>query len=282
MKDGSRFTDISNYEKMQFKEECTDRDPRLAQTVRTPGYKRIGATTVSVPDFGSCITGYQYVKFIVAPAYDGGKSTNDMPLFRYAEVLLNFAEAKAERGTLTQADLDKSIKLLRDRVGMPKLFLDEANADPCSYLSSQYKNVDKGENKGVILEIRRERRIELAREGFRWHDLLRWKAGELLERKFYGMYFPGTGSYDLDGNGTIDLEIYSGADPVKVSGRQYLKVGSDIVFDNSASSGQIWVNANIEKKWREDRDYFYPIPTQERTLNPNLTQNPNWIDDLSQ
>lgn len=282
MTDGSRFTDISNYEKMQFKEECTDRDPRLAQTIRTPGYKRIGETATSLPDFGSCITGYQYVKFIVSSAFDGGKSTNDMPIFRYAEVLLNFAEAKAERGTLTQEDINRSIKLLRDRVGMPNLILTDANANPCPYLSNQYLNVDKGINKGVILEIRRERRIELVREGFRWHDLLRWKAGELLERKFYGMYFPGTGSYDLDGDGSVDLEIYSGADPVKVPGRQYLKIGSDIVFDDNAPSGQIWVNANIEKKWREDRDYFYPIPTQERTLNPNLTQNPGWTDELSE
>ena len=281
MKDGSRFTDTPGYEKMLFRDECKDRDPRLAQTIRTPGYKRSGETSVSLPNFASCITGYQYIKYILPASYDVGKCTNDMPVFRYAEVLLNYAEAKAERGNLTQQDLEKSIKLIRDRVGMPNIDMNAANQSPCSYLSSKYINVDNGKNKGVILEIRRERRIELIREGHRWNDLMRWKEGHLLAAKFYGMYFPGAGQYDLDGNGTIDIEIYDGEKPGNIVGRQYLKVGTDIVFDNNASSGQIWVNANIEKKWREDRDYLYPIPTQERSLNPNLTQNPNWEDDLS-
>lgn len=281
MTDGSRFTDLDNFEKKTFKEECENRDPRMAQTIRTPGYKRVGETEVSLPDFGSCITGYQYIKYILSTDYDnGGKCTNDMPIFRYAEVLLNFAEAKAERGTLSQQDIDKSIKLLRDRVGMPNLLMANANANLDPYLANQYLNVDQGPNKGVILEIRRERRIELIREGFRWHDLLRWKEGELLERKFYGMYFPGTGTYDLDGDGTTDLEIYEGDKPGNVPGRQYLKLGEDIVFDHYSDGGQIWVNANIEKVWRENRDYFYPIPTQDRILNPNLEQNPNWMDDL--
>jgi hypothetical protein len=94
-------------------------------------------------------------------------------------VLLNFAEAKAELGTLTQADIDRSIKLLRDRVGMPNLDMAAANANPDPYLASQYINVT-GPNKGVILEIRRERGIELVMEGFRWDDLMRWKEGHLV------------------------------------------------------------------------------------------------------
>lgn len=280
MADGSRFTDIPDYQEKTFKEECENRDPRLAQTIRTPGYKRVGESAVSLPNFNASVTGYQYIKFVMGASFDAGKSTNDMPIFRLAEVYLNYAEAKAELGTLTQGDIDISIKLLRDRVGMPNLNLNVANANPDPYLASQYENVDQGAFKGVILEVRRERRIELIREGFRWHDLLRWKAGKLLEQRFYGMYFPGIGTYDLDGNGSIDLEIYAGEKPAVVQGRQYLKVGADIVFDNNANSGQMWINSNIDKKWREDRDYFYPIPTQERTLNPNMTQNPNWHDDL--
>lgn len=86
-------------------------------------------------------------------------SSNDYILFRAAEVYLNFAEAKAELGTLTQADLDKSIKKIRDRVGMPNIDLAAANANPDPYLTAEnsgYHNVT-GANKGVILEIRRER-----------------------------------------------------------------------------------------------------------------------------
>ena len=62
------------------------------------------------------------------------KDINDMPLFRFAEALLIYAEAKAELGTLTQADLDKSVKLLRDRVDMPSINMAEANANPDPYL----------------------------------------------------------------------------------------------------------------------------------------------------
>ena len=278
MKDGSRFTDIPNYKTMQFYEETQNRDPRLSQTIRTPGYKRIGETVTSVPDFSTCITGYQYIKFVLEPKFDTGNCTNDMPIFRYAEVLLNYAEAKAEKGTITQSDIDKSVKLLRDRVGMPNLNVAFSNANPDPYLEGEYPNVSKGINKGVILEIRRERRIELIREGFRWDDLLRWKEGKRLERVFYGMYFPGIGTYDLDRDGKIDLEIYSGKKPATVPGRQYQKIG-ELVLENGEAGGQIITNPTIEKHWTEGKDYFYPIPTQERQLNQNLTQNPGWDDD---
>nr|WP_293834428.1 RagB/SusD family nutrient uptake outer membrane protein [uncultured Arsenicibacter sp.] len=276
MADGSRFTDIKGYETMQFYDEVQNRDPRLTQTIRTPGYTRIGETTPLVPEFGATVTGYQLIKFVSTPKWDTfNKDITDMPVFRYAEVLLNFAEAKAERGTLTQADLDRSIKPIRDRVGMPNMDLAKANAQPDPYLVAQYTQV-KGSNQGVILEIRRERRIELVMENFfRWDDLIRWKEGQLLTKQFKGMYFPGPGSYDLDKNGKVDLVIYEGTKPT-VPGAQLLKLGSEIQLENGNKGGNIVVNGHITKKFNEARDYLYPIPKQERLLNPNLTQNPNW------
>lgn len=278
MKDGTRFTDIPNYKTLQFFEEMQNRDPRLSQTIRTPGYKRIGQTEVSVPDFATSITGYQYVKYVLEPKYDTGNCTNDMPIIRYAEVLLNYAEAKAERGSLTQQDLDKSINHLRRRVDMPNLDMTVANNNPDPFLINEYKNVDKGANMGVILEIRRERRIELIKEGFRYNDILRWKEGKRFESPFYGMYFPGPGEYDLDKNGTVDLILYEGTKPKTRSGIQYQKIG-ELVLENG-NSGRIITNPIIEKKWNESRDYLYPIPTQERKLNNELTQNPGWDDGL--
>ena len=164
MRDGSRFTDRPNYQTMEFFEETQNRDPRLAQTIRTPGYKRIGENGVSVPDFATSVTGYQYVKYVLAPSFDAGQSSNDMPIMRYAEVLLNYAETKAELGQLSQGDLDRSIKLLRDRVAMPNLNLEQANASPDPYLLAEYPNVNQGAQTGVILEIRRERRVELVKK----------------------------------------------------------------------------------------------------------------------
>lgn len=197
-----------------------------------------------------------------------------MPIFRMAEVLLNYAEAKAELGEATQPDIDRSVKLLRDRVAMPNLNIVAANANPDAYLASQYQNVNGG-NKGLILEIRRERRIELVMESLRWNDLMRWKEGHLNAEPYKGMYFPGLGKYDLDKNGTTDVEIYTGNKPTG-SGIQFLKLGSEIILENNTDGGNVLVNPGTAKTFREDRDYLFPIPIQELQLNGSLVQNPNW------
>jgi hypothetical protein len=272
MADGSRFTDIPGYDVMEFYDEVQNRDPRLAQTIRTPGYTRIGETTPIAPDFEATMTGYQPIKWMNLRSYDGNnQSVQDLVLFRFGEVLLNYAEAKAELGTLTQADIDKSIKLLRDRVGMPNLDMAAANASPDPYLMEMYQNVS-GANTGVILEIRRERRIELVMENrLRWEDLMRWKEGHLLTATFQGMYFPGPGFYDLDRNGSMDVEVYSGSKPPATG--PYQIPTSEL---SEGTKGNILANKNIVKTFDETKDYLWPLPTEDLTLNPNLEQNPNW------
>ncbi|WP_242696005.1 RagB/SusD family nutrient uptake outer membrane protein [Desertivirga brevis] len=276
MRDGSRFTDIPNYETLQFYEEVQNRDPRLAQTIRTPGYRRINGTAESgqemAPNFDATVTGYQPIKWMNDPAMDmSGQSAQDLLLFRFAEVLLNFAEAKAELGTITQQDLDRSVKLLRDRVGMPNLILSVANGNPDAYQALLYKNVS-GANKGLILEIRRERRVELVMEqNFRWDDLMRWKEGHLLADQFKGMYFPGPGFFDLDRNNSNDVEIYAGAKPPS-TGVYQIPV-SDL---SEGTKGVIVTNRNIIKTFDENRDYLWPLPIEDLTMNPKLIQNPNW------
>ncbi|MHA4806859.1 RagB/SusD family nutrient uptake outer membrane protein [Flavitalea flava] len=275
MKDGSRFTDISRYDTLQFFKETQNRDPRLSQTIRTAGYTRLDGNVVLQPSYSGSVTGYQLIKFVTGAANDAlGKSPNSLPVFRYAELLLNYAEAKAEQGTITQSDIDKSIKLLRDRVGMPSLNLVAANANPDPYLATQFTQVS-GANAGILLEIRRERRIELIMEGFTWNDLMRWKEGHLLAVPFKGAYFPGAGNFDLDGDGVTDLVIWSGTQP-STPNAQLLQLGTDVTLENGASGGNIIVNGSIPKTFHENRDYLYPLPTQELLLNPNLVQNPNW------
>ena len=275
---GGRFTDLPNYATKEFVDEVQNRDPRLAQTIRTPGYTRVGSTAKVAPNLTFAITGYHLIKYTMETAYDAsGKSVTDMPLFRIAEAYLNFAEAKAELGTLTQADLDKSVNLLRSRVSMPALNLAAANANPDPYLSSTetgYPNVS-GANKGVLLEIRRERGVELIMEDFRYYDVMRWKVGKLFEKPFLGMYFSGLGNYDLDNNGTIDLCLYQGTKPSS-SASIFLEVGKDIEL-SQGTKGNIVAHGNIPRVFREDRDYLYPIPSEEINLSNNiLEQNPNW------
>ena len=299
MTNGDRFTDQPGYETMQYYDEMQNRDPRLTQTVVGPGYMRINSTTVSSPNFGASTTGYQITKWVTDASGDGYLgSSNDYILFRAAEVYLNYAEAKAELGTLTQDDLKISIKKIRDRVGMPNIDMDAANANPDPYLcalESGYQNVT-GPNKGVILEIRRERTIELLLEGFRYYDIIRWKEGKIFEQPYKGMYFPGLtkGSgenrYDVfDMNdGTVgdkekvDICIYTGKKPSVKNIRKFYKLGDEFVLTDGDKGNIICHDIEKEpRQWREDRDYLYPIPTQERLLsNGTLSQNPNWDDGL--
>ena len=299
MTNGDRFTDQPGYETMQYYDEMQNRDPRLTQTVVGPGYMRINSDAVSSPNFGASTTGYQITKWVTDASGDGYLgSSNDYILFRAAEVYLNYAEAKAELGTLTQEDLKISIKKIRDRVGMPNIDMLAANANPDPYLCAPetgYRNVT-GPNKGVILEIRRERTIELCLEGHRYYDIIRWKEGKMFEQPFLGMYFPGLtqGSgdnrYDVfdmnDGiagdKEKVDICIYTGKKPSVKNIRKFYKLGEEFVLTDGDKGNIICHDIEKEpRQWREDRDYLYPIPTQERLLsNGTLSQNPNWDDGL--
>ena len=212
-------------------------------------------------------------------------SACDLPVFRYAEVLLNYAEAKAEAGTVSQGDLDISVNELRKRVGMPPMIMSEVNSNPDWYLLSPetgFTNVD-GSNIGLILEIRRERTVELAVEGFRWDDLMRWKAGYCIDQPITGLYFPGPGEYDLSGDGKTDVIIYSenGSKPDAPSGVLVLRLNHDVKL-TGGSKGYLNPHRDVLRTpFNENRDYLYPIPPAERSLNPNLTQNPGWDDGLT-
>ena len=292
MKDGSRFTDKEGWATMQYKEQMADRDPRLAASTIAPGYIRLGATDVSAPDLSCSSTGYQLVKWVMdVNLPEVGRvdmSYNDIPVFRIAEMYLIYAEALAENDKLSQNDLDISVNLLRQRVGMPDMNLKAANDDPDWYLLSEeygYRNV-KGTNTGIILEIRRERAIELFKEGFRWDDLMRWKEGLCINQVMYGQYFPGLGEYDLTGDNKPDIVLYEGKKPAEKAGVAAFEVGKLTgVMLSEGTKGYInpqpQENPQNEHKFDESRDYYYPIPSTERSLNPNLTQNPGWNDGLN-
>ncbi len=288
MKDGSRFTDKPGWQTMQFAEEMKDRDPRLQQTVRGLNYTRIGSTKVEATDLIMTTTGYQPIKFVQARNTPGssndndaiGSSTNDMPVYRYAEVLLILAEAKAELGTLNQTDLDKTVNVLRDRVGMPHLKMDDANANPDPYLAGAeygFPNVN-GANKGVILEIRRERGIELIMEGRRLDDLFRWKAGKCLDQPLSGVYFPGPGKYDFTGDGKADVAIYEAEQGKPTGVAAAYEIGSDLFLSEGNRGYFDWHTGMKTKRYgfNEERDYLYPIPSDQISVNKNLIQNPGW------
>lgn len=268
--DGSRFTDQTGYDEIPFWNEVKNRDLRLQQTIRTAGYKR--DNTIAPPDFTYTYTGYQPIKLTLdSKATDGvAENYNSLPIMRYAEVLLNYAEAKAELNTFTTDDWNNTIQLIRSRAGISNSPLP---ASPDSYLQQKYF---PGINDPVILEVRRERGIELALEGFRYDDLKRWKAGKLLEMEYDGMYVPTMDTpYDLNEDGKPDVAFVNQVPSNKVPGVYYFILDGQQFKLSGGTTGNLILLSNLPRSY-EDFKYLYPIPYDEIVLNPALEQNPGW------
>lgn len=280
--DGTPFTSVPGHETMIFPEETQNRDGRLQQTIRTPGYTRIngGSVIPAPPDFSYTYTGYQPIKYSLDDTkYDQGTvSVNSVPVIRYAEMLLNYAEAKEELGTFTDEDWSNTIGALRARAGITGgLSAKPTVADP--YLQANYfPNISDP----TLLEIRRERSIELAWEGFRFDDLMRWKKGELLEQKWTGFYVPSLNTpMDLDKDGKPDVAFVQEAPANPVQGISYVNVAPTI--NGKANPQQLTNGTYGELTWLKDaprewldKKYYYPIPESALLKNPKLGQNPGW------
>lgn len=209
----------------------TDRDPRMAARFFKRGDAYIGTSPVfTIPLLSFVKTGFANRCYANITDWTNSRSYIDLPITRYAEVLLIFAEATYElNNSISDNDLELSINLLRKRVNMPKLTNDFIATNGLSMRD----------------EIRRERRVELALEGSRYWDLIRWKTAEIeLPKDVLGNYFfPEFGA-----------------------------LGSTLV---NAQNFIICQRSNV-RKFNPSRDYLWPFPVNELSLNPNLKQNPNW------
>lgn len=288
MKDGSRFTGIAGAMQMPFVQEFQNRDARLMQTIAYPGWKFVADAAPYIQKLNKKFTGYHQLKGYFNTTDNILLNSVDFPVYRYAEALLTYAEALAELGTLTQDDLDRSVNLLRARAGVAPMDLAAANASPDPVLSAAYPLVT-GAMKGAILEIRRERRVEFALEGYRFDDLMRWAAGQLLTKIPQGMYFPGLGKYDMTGDGNEDI-ILIGKDasiPPDASKEKnaldvrliYYKAGTindDVtVYLSNGTSGYM-VTETGARTFKEPKYYYRPVPQSQVLLNPRLEQIFGW------
>lgn len=235
-----------------------NRDPRLRQTILYPAdqayYDYDGSMAYTYPRITgmaggqTSTTGYHIIKvYQEGPAHASyNTSTTPAITLRLGEGLLNYAEAKAELGTITQQDLDISINKLRDRVAMPHMVLANIPVDP--------RYVGDGVSP-LIVEIRRERRVELFMEGFRYDDLRRWKQGKKLEMHSLGIRWDAAA-----------IARYPGATPKTsvdpVSGNTYIDVYKGTDYDNPV--------------FDENKNYLWPIPLSAISQNPKLGQNPGW------
>lgn len=174
-------------------------------------------------------SGYQVAKFYneSQDIQAWNRAFIDAPIMRYAEILLIFAEAKAELGSITQSDIDMTINQLRAKAGVADLSLAAT----------------------VIEDIRRERRVELAFEGFRYDDLMRWKKGSKLSQPVLGLKF--------NAGDIADAEDFVLGTDIKLNEEGYIQSNNNYAFD-------------------ENKNYYFPVPINEISLNPNLNQTPGW------
>ena len=289
-KDGTPYTNRPGWEYEDFYEEFQNRDERLSATYRYPGYSREGKIALPLLN-GIGRSGYMMLKFLVDdmdPDRQISGSYQAMQLFRYAEVLLNYAEAKAEQGTLTDADWARTIGALRTRAGITGgLNAKPTVVDP---YFNEYYFPDISDP--AILEIRRERAIELTFEAFRFDDLRRWKRGELLKNTWKGMYIAGINQLlDIDHDGVHDVIYYTNDagleaalslsnNPDLYTVQVSTDISSPILQVHPAGNGTgyylAWrTNEDNLKVWGP-KQYLYPIPIGALNLNPALGQNPGW------
>ena len=296
-RNGRPIQERSSHETLSYYDIFQDRDPRMSQTLHGPDFVKADVDETSQQNPKPHLTeqlswertfnGLRVIKYISDTSHETATtSTTDFPLIRYPEVLLNYAEAKAELGELTQEDITKTIDVIRARVGMPAMPM-PTMADG---LMQQYYPHAKGTQLAAILEVRRERTIELFCEGFRQWDMLRWGEGARLTPKatggFHGIYIAGSEvgtDIDLDKDGKADLYIYRGTKGnTQAPATNQIQLGSGYTL-SEGEYGYLTYWAAEDYEWNEGRDYLWPIPADQRTLTGfALSQNPGWDDGLSE
>ncbi len=240
----------------------TNRDPRLVATVRSA----LAVQGVGNPYSTSAYMSHKFLNDQVKdlPEGSGSLNTTDAPVMRYGEVLINYAEAAAELGNLTQEDLDKSVNVLRARSGfssagsLPNLQV--AGNQPMVNGIVYYDTQRDPSVPSLIWEIRRERRTELMFEGLRYDDLRRWKKFEYI---------------DTRGNATMNMGAWINKD-------DYSEPLNELILDRPGREGYIIPapRAESQRLFDNERVYLNPLPIDQITLyranGAELTQNPGW------
>lgn len=262
-------------------EEFKNRDARLTMTFVVP-YSNSNPTQLpamdhcysgDIPPFMPAFTGEGYIHSPSgyhiykywnpdSPNTDATTGITDAPIYSLNIILLNYAEAMEELGKCDNTVLDKSINLLRKRVGMPILTIEKANQ-----INDPKKEKFAPEISPLLWEIRRERQVELMFTGSRFYDILRWKKASYFSKPFVGCY--------------VDLEKRP-QDAYNEDGTPKFKAILGDCEGNvipGATKGYVLpYNGELQPQYSDNdlKLYYEPINKQELTLNPNLTQSPGW------
>lgn len=285
--DGKPIDVAAGEDKKLIADEFEGRDPRLAATVLGPGHAIINSASANETiDFTFCKTGYMLTKWSVPDEthFQNSIDENSLPIVRYAEVLLNYAEAMNELGRMDQSVWEKTVGALRKRAGIADIYPGSGDYSRDEWLYSYYT---KGLNHpmytqgdlDIALEIRRERVTELTFEGgLRQLDVYRYGQADLIARRYDNVGWKGI--YVGDGS---EMEF---------EGKNYtFNTSSDALNTNSTTNYPIrprssakesdwfiedgYLVYKIDLQWT-DNMYCRPIPTTALTLNPKIGQNNGW------
>lgn len=244
-----------------------NRDPRLTNTIVEFGTPWLGfsyqphpdstqvwsyqdgrmvsnADSRGVGEFAS-YTGLLLKKGIDESWLEAQREDNDRIIMRYAEMLLTYAEAKVELNEIDESFFDALNQVRARAYGV-------SVGETSAYPAVTTTNVD-----ALRTLIKRERRVELAYEGLRYMDLIRWRLAEkALGRPLYGLPDPE--------NQDRDKWLFAGPPAIDADGiPDYSELGSH-------------VKQIAERNFDASRQYLWPIPASERRINDELTQNPNY------
>lgn len=260
-----------------------DRDPRLRETVMSTDHKFRSATITRpmcvkeykqgetdeikkynaeiLPPYlngdgnGRNLTGYHTALGVDTTYTNSSFWDTGLPVIRYSEALLAYAEAAEELEKCNDEVLEKTIKVLRERAGVTYKKPSAIGKDP--------NFSDFGYEISVNLqEIRRERRSELALQGFRFDDLMRWGAHKLIVNQ------RGRGAY-LGEDGVLYKSF-------NTSKQETVDALKRVLVDNEKWMDPLQALLPNGYQFNPKRDYLLPISPDELALNKKLKQNPGW------
>ena len=268
-------------------EEFEGRDWRMWQTVNSPGHKYqtlTGEIADKPTKFNEVFTGYAWIKWNQEKAENyraGAECYNALPILRYGEILLIKAEVAERLGQMSESVWTATIGALRARAGVASIYPGSAAYRADSWLRDYYMEDIQHSSMltNTLLEIMRERAVEMAMESESRHDdLIRWNMGDLIERRYNHQGWRGIYITAAEAAGGI---IFNGATyHVRVGGSHdeynypIANTGADQTFSlSNGSYGYLIYNYKLE--W-DDKMYVSPIPTAALNVNKNLGQNKGW------
>lgn len=233
--------------------------PMNVQDATNPDNKNIVSPYLTSTGNSKNVTGY-HIRLGIDTTYVSGDSETGLVLMRYADALLSYAEAAEELGKCTDAVLEKTLKPLRERAGVT--YVKPTTTDP-NFTDYGYTLTPN------LQEIRRERRVELALQGYRLDDLMRWAGAKVIVgKRGRGAYFGHDGVLYKsflsvkDGATEIDSETQEKLDLILVDGQGWTDPLQELLPNGY--------------QFNTKRDYLLPIPPSELTLNKQMKQNPGW------